>query len=211
MDAMLDRCWGCDAERPAKDVRPTGSGSAVAVCPGCGHEHSFRYVPLPVVSGAAGTGKTTVQRALAGELDGWVLLEYDDVWDDAMTFEDDVAYDDYCLKLCRDVAQSGVAVAFFGTAPGVPDNVEPCVRRRYFADVHYLALTCEPAEQRRRLGARTKQIDAVDDQVEFNRWFREHGDEQGIDCLDTTDVDPRETAAAVAAWLRDHGPDATDR
>lgn len=206
---MLDTCWNCDVERPDKGIRPEGAGAAAAVCPECGHEHAFRYVPLPIVSGAAGTGKTTVQRILLGELEDWVLLEYDDLRDEAMSFEDDVAYDDYCLKICRNVTQSGVAVAFFGTAPGVPENVEPCVRRRYFSDVEYLALTCEPSEQRRRLESDAKQIPetAIDSQIEFNQWFRTHADEHGITLLETTDSDPGETATAVASWLRDHGPD----
>jgi len=209
---MLDICWECGAERSDKNIRPDGSETAIAVCPECGHEHTFRYVRLPIVSGAAGTGKTTVQRALVNELDGWVLLEYDDLLHDAMTFESDVTFIDYCLKICRDVAQSGGAIAFFGTAPGVPDNVEPCDRRRYFSDICYLALTCEEAAQRQRLETRAKQISdtAVENQVEFNQWFRQHADEEGVELLDTTETDPRETITAVGTWLRDHGPELND-
>ena len=33
-------------------------------------------------------------------------------------------------------------MTLYGAGVGVPENIEPCVERRYFSKVHYLVLVC---------------------------------------------------------------------
>ena len=181
------------------------SGTSLVVCLECGGERSFVRPPLCIVTGAAGTGKTTIRRTLAGEVDA-VFLEDDGIADQACEFESEAAFNDYVLRLCRDVAQSEVQPVLFTTGMGVPDNVENLVNRRYFAESHYLALVCEDEVQADRLHARPGWKDGgywadVERQVEFNNWFKEHATEEGIQLLDTTDASVDETATAVSDWL----------
>ena len=58
----------------------------------------------------------------------------------------------------------------------MPGNIEPCVERRYFSQIHYLALVCDDNELARRLQARPAWRGSgnpafIDNQIRFNRWF----------------------------------------
>lgn len=184
------------------DVR---SDESLVICPKCGHERSFVQPPLCIVTGAAGTGKTTIRRTLAGAVDA-VFLEDDSIAPDACEFDSEAAFNEYVLQLCRDVAQSKVSPVLFTTGLGVPENVEGLVNRRYFADLHYLALVCDDDVQADRLRARPGWEGSgywadVDKQVEFNNWFKDHAAEEGIDLLDSSSMTVDETAIEVAEWL----------
>jgi DNA-directed RNA polymerase subunit RPC12/RpoP len=74
---MWNICWRCGAYRVDKIVDPQGP---VAMCPECGHRHPFRQLPLLLVSGASGVGKSTVCQALLGALADVVLLDTDILW-----------------------------------------------------------------------------------------------------------------------------------
>jgi broad-specificity NMP kinase len=72
---------------------------------------------LCIVTGAAGTDKTTISRRLAGEIDA-ILLEDDSIAHDACEFETEAGFNEYVLRLCRDVAQSRVPPVLFTTGMG---------------------------------------------------------------------------------------------
>jgi len=50
------------------------------MCPECGHRHPFLQLPLLLVSGASGAGKSTICHALLGALPEVVLLDSDILW-----------------------------------------------------------------------------------------------------------------------------------
>jgi hypothetical protein len=60
---MMNVCYQCGLFRADKIIDPTGP---YAICPECGFQHSFLYLPLLIVSGASGTGKSTVCNVLMG-------------------------------------------------------------------------------------------------------------------------------------------------
>ena len=76
---MLNVCYQCGIYRADKGIDPTGP---YAICPECGYKHHFVQLPLLIVSGAIGTGKSTVCHRLTGRLNQVVLLDSDIVWDD---------------------------------------------------------------------------------------------------------------------------------
>ena len=93
-------------------------------------------------------------------------------------------------------------------AGALPENVEPCVERRYFSQVHYLALTSADADLKQRLRARPAWRQSSDEahielQVHFNRWLRENEDrtEPAIEVFNTTGVGVDETVEWVASWI----------
>jgi ribose 1,5-bisphosphokinase PhnN len=204
---MFNVCYQCGAYHPDKRIDSRGPD---AICPECGHAHRFRMLPLLVVSGASGTGKSTVCQALAGHVDGAVLLESDILWGPAYDHSQD-GYRDFFeiwLRICKNIAQAGRPVVLFGAGAGVPDNLEPCVERRYFSTIHYLALTCEDAILTRRLTnrpawRRSRSPEFIASQLRFNHWFQEAA-AQGlpVDCLDTTHAPLVETTAQVSAWIQ---------
>ena len=213
---MQQDCPSCGAHGVSMSVDSAGDGSdtggdtdgdeRVLVCPACGASKSFASPPLCIVTGAAGTGKSTVRSELRGEIDA-VLLEDDPLWTDGFENVTEPEFNDYVLSLCAEVAQSGVQPVLFTTGMGVPENVEGLDARRYFGESHYLALVCDDETQTERLRARPGWEDGEDywadleRQVEFNQWFRSEGENEGVELLDTTDATVSETVAAVREWL----------
>ncbi|MFB6136057.1 MAG: hypothetical protein ABEJ04_04800 [Halobacteriaceae archaeon] len=201
---MFHRCPACGADREDAGVRVDPDGPAL-VCGGCDHEQSFVMPTLRIVTGAAGAGKSTVMRELAGDVDA-TLFEDEQLWHEAFESEPEAAFDDYVLRVLRDAAQSGPPPVLFTTGMGVPGNVEDLSNRRFFGESHYLALVCSTAEQAARLRGRAgwegeDEWADVETQTEFGDWFRENATELGIDLLDTTDASVEETVADVRAWL----------
>jgi ribose 1,5-bisphosphokinase PhnN len=206
---MWNVCWQCGRYRADKQVDPDGPA---AVCPECGHRHLFRQLPLMLVSGASGAGKSTVCQALLGRLSGAILLDSDILLRPEFDTPEN-QYRDFFetwLRTCKNIGQSGRPVVLFGAGAGVPGNLEPCIERRYFSDLHYLALTCDDEVLVQRLearpawrGTRTPKFQA--EQIRFNRWFKSQAERSapGIELIDTTGIPVASTVERVAAWIRD--------
>ncbi len=202
---MLNCCYGCGEYRADKIINGAGE-RPVAVCPECNHEHLFLMLPLLIVTGASGVGKSTILQRLIGTVSEAVLLDCDILW-----FGDDHAADHFevVLRVSKNVSQAGRPVVLFGSGIGVPDNLESCVERRYFSRLHYLALTCDPKVQAERLRARppwrkSHHAEFAAVQVDFNKWFlgTAGSGDPPHPLLDTTDAPVEQTAVDVADWIR---------
>lgn len=213
---MFNVCPNCGAYRANKTVVPVNGGAhpplrelAQAICPECDHTHTFYRLPLLVVAGASGTGKTEVCRRLAGSMASVVHLEADILWQPVFDTPDDHyrAFGETWLRMAKNIAQSGHPVVLFGAGFGVPENLETCVERRYVGDIHRLALTASAAALEARLRARPAwrgcSEDFITDQIAFNRWFETTGPTltHPIDLLDTTSQAVGETVVAVRRWI----------
>lgn len=204
---MFNVCYHCGAYRADKTVDSAGPW---AICPECGHRHPFRLLPLLMICGASGTGKSTVCQALVGTVPEALILDADILWRPEFNTPADNyrAFFETWLRVVKNLNQEGRPVALF-CAGGVPANVEPCVERRYVGSIQYLALTCDAEEQTSRLLARPAWRGSAEPAFlaqhrEYNRWLREEGPRgrPPITPLDTTHATVDETAATVAAWIR---------
>lgn len=207
MEEMINVCWQCGEYRADKRIDPTGP---YAVCPVCGFRHPFRQLPLLIVSGASGSGKTTIFQALLGRLEEAVLLDMDILWRPPFNQPED-SYRDFFetwLRLAKNIAQSGRPVVLFGAGAGVPANLESCVERRYFSRIDYLALTCAGEVLAERLRTRPAWRGCspafIEEQVGFNHWFIQgcRAASPPVETLDTTGIPVAETARQVANWIR---------
>lgn len=202
---MFNVCHHCGLYRADKIIDPAGP---YAICPECGHKHPFRYLPLLIVSGASGAGKSAVCNALLGRVTDAVLLDCDILWRPAFNAPED-NYRDFFetwLRMAKNIGQSGRPVVLFGAGAGVPENIESRVERRYFSAVHRLALVCDDDILAGRLRARpqwrgSSEEAYVQAHIDFNRWFRETGPTLGITTLDTTHSTLEETTAQVTDWI----------
>lgn len=208
---MLNVCHHCGLYRADKIIDPDGP---VAVCPECGHRHPFLALPLMIVGGASGAGKSAVCNHLTGRFRDAVLLDADILWRAEFNTPED-NYRDFFetwLRMAKNIGQSGRPVVLFGAGIGVPSNLEGCVERRYFSGVHYLSLVCEDDVLTERLRQRpawreSSNQEFLQGQVSFNRWFREYnqsGRQPAITITDTSTSTLEETANEVALWLRLH-------
>ncbi len=199
---MINVCRQCGAYHADKQI---DSVEPSAICPECGARHAFFRLPLLVISGASGAGKSSVCRLLAGRVQRAVLLDADILWRP----EFDHPEDDYrnffetWLRLCKNIGQSGRPVVLFNAGAGVPANLANCVELRYFSQVHTLALVCSDEILAARLQARpawrgSADLGAIEGQQSFNRWFRENS---GLESLDTSFLTEAESAAQVETWI----------
>lgn len=198
---MFDVCPGCGAYNPARDIDPA---SSEAVCPLCGHRQPFRRLPLFIITGASGAGKSALCLALAAQPDAFIALETDIFWNACFDQpEDDYrAFRELCLRAARDIGQGGRPVVLCGSA--TPSQFESCIGFRYFSAAHYLALVCPPAILADRLRARppwraSGSPDFIDRMIAYNQWFIDHPD--GLTLHDTAAHTPAQTVAFARAWL----------
>jgi len=188
-----------------KVIDPNGP---FAICPECGYKHPFQQHPLLIVSGASGTGKTTVCLQLLSQVTGAVLLDSDILWRSEFNTPE-TNYQDFFelwLRVCKNISQSGRPVVLFGAGAGVPENIENLVERRYFSKVHYLALVCSDETLAERLQKRpiwrgTHETTYIEKQIHFNHWFKTYHDQPTIKLLDTTNAPLKETSLQVASWI----------
>ncbi|MDD6032015.1 MAG: AAA family ATPase [Oscillospiraceae bacterium] len=202
---MFNVCGHCGMYTPEKEVLGN-----VAVCPFCGGETVFVRQPLFLLSGACGVGKTEVCRHLPALTQEVVALEGDILWESRYNSPENKyrPYREMWLRVCKNISQAGRPCLLCGCAD--PDQFEPCVERRYFSRLYYLALVAEPEVLAARLRSRpgwreSGSEDFIRQQIAYNQWFLEHHGDTAppIDLLDNTNLSPEETARAVLGWIRD--------
>lgn len=200
---MLNVCYQCGLYRADKIIDPAGP---FAVCPECGHKHPFKQLPLLVVSGASGAGKSSVCQYLLGRFTQAILLDIDILWRPEFNTPE-TNYRDFCetwLRMCKNISQSGRPVVLFGAGVGVPENLEHCIERRYFSDIHYLGLVCADEMLAERLRQRpawrgTQAPAYIEESIRFNNWFKTH---YAVDNLiDTTNISLEQSAQQAVAWI----------
>jgi adenylate kinase family enzyme len=203
---MFNVCPNCGEYRADKIIVPEG---AFAVCPVCGFQHKFVYLPLFVLTGASGAGKTTTCLALTAKTKDFVIMESDILRRDEFNqpATDYRNYRETWLRVCKNIAQAGKPVILCGA--GVPAQFEQCIERRYFSKIHYLALICDDEALASRLRNRpmwrgSHQDEYIREHIMFNRWLKGNAEstEPPMALLDTSAITEAECVAQVESWAK---------
>jgi len=201
-------CSNCGAWLTATALDPTESGMTIR-CPDCGYRELFVQDPLWWVTGAPGSGKSSVLPHLRRALPEYVVFDGEaiDFWRFTEAAGDYAPLYDCWLKVGHQIALNRRPLVIVATALPEQLDARPC--RGYFSTIHYLGLICPAAEQERRLRARPawRQADGgafIPSAYGFTRRLRElaQDDPTTLTLHDTTATTPQESAAAIACWVR---------
>ncbi len=202
---MFNVCPQCGQYSDEKVIDPQGP---FAVCPFCHQPHRFVQLPLFVVTGASGAGKTTLGLTLAQTFDRCVTMDSDMLWG-AVPWsrgDDHRGYHNTWLRVAKNIGQAGRPVVLLATS--LPEHFEHCPERRYFAQTHYLGVICDDGILAERLRSRPswRGSDApavVADMLHFNSYLRANASAIAppLSLLDTTAVTVQESTRATIEWI----------
>ena len=206
---MFNICPQCGEDRADKTIEPEGPH---AVCPNCNYRHKFVRLPLFVLTGASGVGKTATCIALAARVNDFVPIESDIL---LLSFVDQLnrpatnyrEYREVWLRVCKNISQAGKPVLLCGV--GLPTQFEQCVERRYFSEIFYLALVCDDELIASHLRNRAPwpggapADERIRQEVPFNRWLKANArtTKPPMSLLDTTDLAVDRVAEEVRRWV----------
>ena len=203
---MFNVCPKCGEYSVEKTIDPSGP---FAICPFCNYAHLFLQQPLFIITGASGSGKTTVCLELLPLLHECVILESDILWG-AIPASPENNYRDYrnvWLRVAKNIGQNGRPLVLCGTA--IPEQFETCPERRYFSTLHYLAMVCDDRLLEERLKQRpnwrqSRSVEFIEEMIRFNHWLKEHASttQPPMTLYDTSHRSISETMRDVAQWIR---------
>ena len=178
----------------------------VAGCPACGNVDVPAILrPLFVVTGASGSGKSTVFPLVLDRLAGHCVVFDGDWLIDPLSRGaldgrvDWPAFRDIWLHVAHGVAQNGLATLLF--APFFPEQLDELPGRAWIEDVHYLVLDCSDQERLRRIEARPLWRNRdIAEQTNLAHWLRTNL----APVLDTSTLSPAEVSDGIAVWVRTH-------
>jgi len=202
---MFNVCPHCGQYSDEKAIDPQGP---FAVCPFCYHPHRFAQLPLFVVTGASGAGKTTIGLNLVQTFDRCVTMDNDMLWG-AVPWsrgDDHRGYHNTWLRVAKNIGQSGRPAVLLGTS--LPEQFEECPERRYFAQIHYLGVVCDDGILAERLRSRPSWRGSgtptvVADMLHFNAYLKANARTvvPPLSLLDTTAMTVEESTRATIEWI----------
>lgn len=184
------------------DKRVTG---ITIECPKCGHTWPFQKLPLFILSGCSGVGKTTTAQAIMQRAVDFVVLD-GDMFHGILPTETEAErrnWIEQILSLSKNIAQSGRPVLW--TKAGCLDMFGSAYNRQFFTEIACLALVCEETELRRRMSEGRHVTDQawLDSSADYNRYFMTHDRlaDMPFETLDITGKAPEEVATQVIEWV----------
>lgn len=198
---MIEICSKCGNHKWDKEI----IGNKLR-CPRCGAEWEFLSMPLFILTGCSGVGKTTTAIEMIRRRVEFLVLDADIFtcfvnWDDEKSCNDWV---ETIVNISKDMMQSGKPVLW--TMAGCLDRLPKAYNSRYFSEIKCLALVCDEEALRKRMqeGRGITDENWLNSSSDYNRYFMEHdslGDTK-FEIFDITDKEPGDVADYVLEWVK---------
>jgi hypothetical protein len=171
---------------------------AVLRCPRCGDQQAVPDLPLFVVTGASGTGKTTITGPLRRVLPGCEVFDADVILQTAALGWE--TFGNTWLRLAHAIALNGRVTVLCGSL--MPGSLEALPARKLIGPIRACTLDCPDNVLAARLSARpawrgTSTEPAIARHQKFAAWLRANI----RPCYDTSQLSPEQAAERVAAWV----------
>ena len=198
---MIEICSNCGNYEWDKEI----TGDKLR-CPKCGAEWKFISMPLFILTGCSGVGKTTTAIEMMRKKTDFVVLDADIFtgyvdWDSEESCNDWV---EMIENLSKDIMQSGKPVLW--TMAGCLDRLPKAYNSRYFSEIKCLALVCEDGALKKRMqeGRGITDGNWIKGSRDYNRYFMEHDSigDTTFETFDITGKEPGEVAGYVEAWVK---------
>ena len=166
---------------------------------------SNKKMPLFIITGASGAGKSTVAERLFEKEYKYIVLESDLLWNNIYnTPEDDYAeYRKLWLRICANISQVGMPVVLCGCA--TPEQFEIHGEIRAFSEIYYIAVVCdeETLVSRMKYGRKIQDENWINSSLDFNNWLRNNAEcaKPEIYLLDTTGMTAEQAADIADKWI----------
>ena len=167
-----------------------------------------KKLPLFIVTGASGIGKSTLCERLFHNESDYVVLEGDILWDDRFNTPETnyKAYRQLWLRLCAAISQAGKPVVLCGCV--TPEQFEYLPERDFFTTIHYIAIVADQAilEQRMRVGRQVTDEGWIASSIHFNQWIKDHAHTTTppMTLLEATDGRLDEQTKMLHDWIMKH-------
>ncbi len=178
-----------------------------ARCPKCGETWQFRKMPLFILTGCSGMGKTSTGIEIMKQQNDFIVLDADMFYNimPHETQEDYYNQIEQVESLSKNIMQSGKTVLW--TMAGNLDKLNHVYNRRFLGEIHCLALVCDEAELRRRMTEGRKITDEgwIQSSVDYNQYFQTHTSlaDMPFEVFDTTEKTVPQAAEHVIQWVKD--------
>ncbi|MFC5653456.1 hypothetical protein ACFPYJ_30930 [Paenibacillus solisilvae] len=190
-------CLGCGEYVETKVEKE----KEIRICPDCGYEEKFKLLPLFIITGASGVGKTTIVKRLREVLTDSEIFDTDEMhaadWQQARS---------NWLKVAFQIAQSGRHTVLCGTM--MRHDIEDCDHFRFFRHVYYINLHCDDAARESRLRARPQwrgvTEEFIADHKRFAQWLLDNAAieyEPPMPTIDNTNINDVEAARQISSWV----------
>jgi ribosomal protein S27AE/predicted kinase len=168
-------------------------------CPRCGMESWLPALPLFVVTGASGTGKTTITGPLRTLLPGCLIFETDVILHVAALGW--ATWRNTWLQLAHAAALGGQVAVLTGSL--TPDQLEHLPARKLIGPIHFALLDCPDDVLASRLRARpawrgTSSEAKITENQRFAGWLRA----RITPSFETGTGSAAEVADQLAAWVK---------
>lgn len=197
---MIGTCSKCGNHKWDKVV-----DNGKVYCPECNNSWDYVALPLLILSGCSGIGKTTTAIEIVKKKVDFVVLDADIFGgiQNAVSQEDYQKRVDTICWLSRNINQSGKPVLW--TVAGNLDMFPQSYNSRFFSEIDCLALVSSEETIRKHMteGRGITDEGWVAGSVGYNEYFKSH-DSIGDLKFETLDIDsktPSEVADQVISWV----------